>query len=161
MAKAEKKAKTDELTLLHSRAVEEEREVRPITTADVAAWIPRCQGNVSAIADALSVSRTTIYNRIHEDDSLRVLLLAERERTLDSLEETLATQALNGSIPALIFALKTQGRSRGYGDKVEVEGWIEKADRSAGEDAAYLAEVLTELKKLANPKPAAELEAGS
>lgn len=123
-----------------------------ITADDVAVWLPRLNGNISAVADALDCSRTTVYSRIRENKWLQELLEDERERNLDELEQELYTQAKNGNISALIFALKTQGYKRGYGDrsKLEYEDVTKqkehKKDKKA--DAEYLSEVIEELEKM-------------
>lgn len=132
---------------IESLAGDGTKKKKGTAVADILPWVGRLQGNISAIADAMGCGRSTIYRRIQESDELQMAIDSERERTLDQLEETLATQAINGNIPALIFALKTQGRARGYGDKVEVEGWGDGRKRDTEADAVYLLAVLEEAKR--------------
>ncbi len=82
---------------------------------------------------------------------MQVLLDNERESALDDLEEELISQAMNGNIAALIFALKTRGFKRGYieGRRVEVtDDFEKKAKKDAKDDAAYLKKVMKELNAL-------------
>lgn len=76
----------------------------------------------------------------------------ERERNLDELESELYTQAKNGNIAALIFALKTQGYKRGYQEtrKVQLDADLTVKERTKRkkEDADYLKGVLAELDEL-------------
>ncbi len=115
--------------------------------------LPKWNGNLSAVAIALKCSRSTIYNRIRKSEELQIMVANQRESTLDDLEEELFAQAMNGNITALIFALKTAGFRRGYGDrtKLDVDGNFvgkTKRDREEKEDAAYVASVLAELEKM-------------
>lgn len=113
--------------------------------------IKKFSGNVSAAADFLGFSRHTVYNAIERWD-LQGILDEARERNLDELEDELYTQAKNGNITALIFALKTQGRHRGYSEKayLEVDAKMksEAKERNAKEDAQFLQDVLAELEAL-------------
>lgn len=136
---------------------------RRIGKKRVADAITRFSGNVSAVADFLNLSRGTVYDKIKKFE-LEELLNESRERNLDELEEELYTQAKNGNTAALIFALKTQGRNRGYSEKayLEVEGRMvqEKKDRNAKEDAQFLQDVLTELEALKVTKDGEEEDTG-
>lgn len=90
-----------------------------MTVADVEPLIEKKRGNVAAIARSLGVSRGTVLNRINESPSLRRKLDDEREGMIDDAESELYEGALNGDTAKLIFFLKTQGRHRGYGDRIE------------------------------------------
>jgi GTP cyclohydrolase II len=80
------------------------------------------RGNVSAAAKALDLSRTSLYERIHKSDKLQEVLTESRETMLDNAETALYDDALNGNTTALIFFLKTQGKSRGYTERQELTG---------------------------------------
>lgn len=92
---------------------------KKVSIADVEALIPAKRGNVAAIARSLGVSRGTVLNRVNESATLRRLLDDEREGMIDDAESELYEGALNGDTAKLIFFLKTQGRHRGYGDRIE------------------------------------------
>ncbi len=89
----------------------------------IAEYLEKYKGNISATAKHLGVVRKTIYNRIAKSEELKAVLHDSRESMLDALETTLYDIALGGNVTALIFALKTQGRARGYGDQFKVETW--------------------------------------
>lgn len=90
--------------------------------AEVEPLIDAHKGNVAKIAQALGVSRGTIWNRLSESAVLRDKLTDARETLLDDLEQTLYDKALAGDIAALIFALKTQGKHRGFTERTELTG---------------------------------------
>jgi hypothetical protein len=127
---------------------------RPMPDEDtIAEACRKFNGNMSAVATFLKVSRSTISRRVNASEELKKIVRDERSSTLDDMEEELFSQALNGNITALIFALKTQGYQRGYGDrsKLDVHGnFVSKEERelNAEKDAAYLGSVLSELEKL-------------
>jgi len=77
------------------------------------------KGNVAAVGRRMGVSRTAIYNRINESTTLQQTLADARETMLDNAESVLYKKVLEGSTPELIFFLKTQGRNRGYVERVE------------------------------------------
>ena len=79
------------------------------------------RGNVSAVARHFGVTRKTLYKRINKSPKLQEALVEARNTMLDNAETTLYDEAINGNITALIFFLKTQGKSRGYTERQEVE----------------------------------------
>lgn len=80
------------------------------------------RGNLAAAARLLGVSRYTVYKRLEKSQRLQRALSEARETMLDNAETTLYDEALNGNTTALIFFLKTQGKSRGYTERQEVTG---------------------------------------
>lgn len=92
-----------------------------LTVQNVRAAIERYSGNITAVAKSLRVSRQAIYNKIHQHESLREDLHTARETMIDNVESTLYRQALDGNTTAMIFFLKTQGRSRGYVERRETD----------------------------------------
>ena len=68
----------------------------------------------------LGCDRTSLSRWIKEE-GLEQELIDARDIRLDMLEEKLMENALGDKEASLIFALKTQGRSRGYSEKVDVE----------------------------------------
>lgn len=86
-------------------------------------------GNVTAAAVALGCSRSTIYRRIEQSPQLKDLITDERETLADIAESALRKAVLDGNITAIIFTLKTVGKSRGYVERQELTG-AEGADLS-------------------------------
>lgn len=90
------------------------------TVADVEPLIAETKGNVSVIARRLGVSRGTVWNRCLESPRLMQALEDARESMIDNAESVLYKKVLAGEdTTALIFFLKTQGRNRGYVERVE------------------------------------------
>ena len=83
--------------------------------------IERYNGNVAAVARHFGASRKTIHNRINESAILQDALRQARETMLDNAESVLYKKVLDGSTAELIFFLKTQGRSRGYIERNELD----------------------------------------
>ena len=79
-------------------------------------------GNVAAVARHFGVNRATIWNRINESTTLMAVLKDSREAMIDNVESRLYKNALAGDTASMIFFLKTQGRNRGYSERVEVTG---------------------------------------
>jgi hypothetical protein len=80
------------------------------------------RGNVSAIARALRMPRSSVHVKIQEDDALRQLLADEREKMLDDAEDKLGGAVRKGEAWAVCFTLKTQGKERGYTERQELTG---------------------------------------
>lgn len=95
---------------------------KKILIEDVEPLIEAKSGNIAAMARALGVSRGTIWNRINESTNLVKALADARETMIDNVESTLYAQARNGNTTAMIFFLKTQGRGRGYQERMELTG---------------------------------------
>jgi hypothetical protein len=77
-------------------------------------------GNLTVAAKALHCERVTLYRWIDEY-GLKDAVQEGRDRMLDIAENQLAENIQSGKEVSLIFFLKTQGRSRGYSEKVDVE----------------------------------------
>lgn len=125
------------------------------TNEMIAAAINTASGNIAEAARILGCHYSTVYRRIEKVPELAQLIQVRKEQNLDELEMELFKQAKSGNISALIFALKTQGYKRGYGDrsKLEVDGTFiakHERERNASEDAAYLRDVLAELNGLSS-----------
>jgi len=106
--------------------------------AFIHAWI-RSFGNVTQSCMAIGISRMTYYRWLKEDDLFSRALESEdvRERYKDFLESKLVERINDKSDAALIFALKTQAKDRGY---------IEKADEAFTEVEIIVTERLLEAK---------------
>lgn len=85
---------------------------------DVIKAINTYKGNISAIARSFDRDRKTVYEYIRKND-LWDKLIEARETMVDNVESALYQQALSGNTTAMIFFLKTQGKERGYVERVE------------------------------------------
>lgn len=83
--------------------------------------ISEYRGNVSAIARALRMPRSSVHAKIHDDAKLKSLLADERERMLDNAEDKLGLAVDSGEAWAVCFTLKTQGQGRGYVEKQRIQ----------------------------------------
>ncbi|MBT7081617.1 MAG: HTH domain-containing protein [Chloroflexi bacterium] len=93
-----------------------------VKVKDISEALAKHHGNISAAARELDVSRMTIYRRIEENDGLRDVIESAKETKIDNIEEKLYTKAMGGDTTAMIFFLKTQGKSRGYTERQEITG---------------------------------------
>jgi len=93
-----------------------------LTVAQIEAALKQAAGNVTYAAKSLSVSRTTLYRRINNSAVLAKVLTDSREELVDIAESALRKEVLAGNITAIIFTLKTQGKSRGYVERQEHTG---------------------------------------
>ena len=75
--------------------------------------------NVSATCTALGISRQAFYVRKNGDPELRARLEEAEESIIDFAESKLVEAIGDGDMTAIIFFLKTKGKKRGYGEKVE------------------------------------------
>ena len=71
-------------------------------------------------AIALGVTRKTVADRVAKKEKLQVALVQIKEETIDVVEGKFFEGINNGSTAAQIFFLKTQARSRGYNEKIEL-----------------------------------------
>jgi hypothetical protein len=91
-----------------------------LTKKHLSEQIIKYSGNLTAVAKAFGKSRTTIYTYV-EKHELQPVLDEARDTMLDNVESTLYKQALEGNTTAMIFYLKTQGKSRGYVESNHVD----------------------------------------
>jgi len=76
-------------------------------------------GNVSAAARGLSIGRATLYRRIAESKTLQQVLVDAREELVDLAETMLRRNVMDGNMQAIMFALRTLGKNRGYVERVQ------------------------------------------
>lgn len=96
--------------------------MKKVTVAEIEPLLTELSGNIAAVARKLGVSRGTIHNRIDESPVLRAKLEDARETMIDNAEGMLYKKIRDGDTVALIFFLKTQGRRRGYSERIEHTG---------------------------------------
>ena len=93
-----------------------------ITTDALIKLIDDTSGNLSVVARALNVNRSTVYRFIENHPTCKVALDEAREKMIDNVESKLYSKALDGDTTSMIFFLKTQGKHRGYVERQEVTG---------------------------------------
>lgn len=92
-----------------------------LTTEQIANALAKKAGNVTDAAKALKVTRQALHLRIKDDESLQQIVTDAREALVDIAESMLVKQIRRGNTAAIIFTLKTQGKARGYVERVEQE----------------------------------------
>jgi len=83
--------------------------------------IVKAFGNLSAASKSLDIERPTLYKWI-EQDGLEQAVQEGRNSRLDFVEGKLDQKIDSGDTTAIIFFLKTQGKSRGYVERQEITG---------------------------------------
>jgi len=98
------------------------RKAPPLTRDNLITAIDEHFGNILSIARSFAVTRQTIYNHIQKDPELKALLDEAREHFIDFAEGALVTLIKKEDTAAIIFALKTRGKNRGYTERTEHTG---------------------------------------
>lgn len=111
------------------------KNVKKITEEMVMALVEKKKGNATNIAKALKCSRQTVIARMNESEELKQAFVDAREARIDWAESKLDTRINAGDITAIIFFLKTQGKSRGYVERQETDHMTggESLDKALGE----------------------------
>ena len=78
--------------------------------------------NISATCSALGISRQTYYRWLKGDEDLAIDIEDSKEAVIDNVESQLLSAINDGNITAIIFYLKTRGKSRGYVERSEISG---------------------------------------
>ena len=78
-------------------------------------------GNVNDIALHFGVKRRTVHNWASKDPSgkIKIAFNQARQRLLDIAETKLTSKIIEGNLTSIIFYLKTQGKARGWVEKVD------------------------------------------
>ena len=82
----------------------------------------RLHHSISAAAESLGCSATTVYNYAEKYPTIKDAIKQQRARTIDLAELQLVNAVQKGEMWAVRFALETIGRERGYGRKLEIPG---------------------------------------
>lgn len=86
------------------------------------AWaLRKGHGLVSTAAALVPCSTSVIYTALKKHPKLYDIIQQAREDMVDTAELSLRRRILDGEGWAVLFALRTQGRKRGYIEKVEQE----------------------------------------
>lgn len=95
---------------------------KKFTAAEVAEALEKAHGIRLHAAKILDCSPSTITNYINEYVTVEKAATKARTHLIEALEDTLYTKALDGDNTCLIFALKCQGKDRGWTERTEVTG---------------------------------------
>lgn len=115
----------------NKKSVEETQDYREKFTVDqVADALRKAAGNQSAAAKMLKTNRSTIHGYVERYPQLRQVIAEAKEETLDLAEDQLIQKIRQGNMAAIIFFLKTQGKSRGFVEKGEVKIETQRPDFS-------------------------------
>ena len=90
-----------------------------LTQAQVARALTAAGGIVTSTAKRLGCNPKTVYRYIERFPALKGVLTEARESSVDLAESKLIEAIKNGNLTAIIFFLKTQGKSRGYTERSE------------------------------------------
>lgn len=93
-----------------------------ISKEKFSAAIKTYRGIKSDIARHLSCSRQTVDNYLVRWPELEAELLEERDKIVDLAESKLISAIEDGEVKAIIFALETLGKRRGYVKRTETTG---------------------------------------
>ena len=74
---------------------------------------------VTSAAKRLGCNPKTVYRSIERYPALKDVLSEARESSVDLAESKLMEAIEEGNITAIIFFLKTRGKSRGYSERSE------------------------------------------
>ena len=113
------------------------KKLPSLTKEGLSRVLIQTRGNIKNTAQSFQVARNTIYKKIHEWD-LEEVVNEAREVRIDMVESALDDAIQEGNVTAIIFFLKTQGRSRGYVERQDVNfsGEIQVPQIKWGEDSS-------------------------
>ena len=83
--------------------------------------IRNAEGNLSDAARFLGCTRQTVHNYVNRYATVKQAYEEENNKFIDEAEGQLRKHVKRGSLPALMFVLKTKGKHRGYVERQEVE----------------------------------------
>ena len=83
--------------------------------------IGKYKGFVTAVCKAANMSRQNFYKRMHKSIEIQDALSNAREEIIDMAESKLIRLIEDLNPQAIMFALKTIGRDRGYIEKQEID----------------------------------------
>ena len=83
-------------------------------------------GNITQSCKAADISRQTFYNWKENDLAFanEIETIEPAEQFIDFLESKLVQRINDGDTTAIIFALKTKGKKRGYVERMEVDASV-------------------------------------
>jgi hypothetical protein len=120
---------------------------------DVVAALAESRGLVAAAARTLGCSRNTVLNYVGRFPAVAAALAEAREVQLDLTEERLFDAIDRGELVAVMYYLRTVGRSRGYSERHEVAATVDVGVQLRAE----LSATLTALMEALDPFPEARV----
>ena len=90
------------------------------TDAQIRSALLKHKGLVYLAAKSLGCNQSTIHRRSQKNPKIRAIIEHERGEFLDTAELALLDAVAHGKAWAVCFALKTQGRVRGYVERTEL-----------------------------------------
>lgn len=78
-------------------------------------------GNITISCKEVGIDRSTYYKWLEKDPKFRQAVDDLAQTSIDFAESMLKKNMKEGDTTAIIFFLKTKGRSRGYSEKQELE----------------------------------------
>jgi hypothetical protein len=100
------------------------RAHRPrISDAKIAEVLRATNGAVVLAAQKLGYTRTNLWARMQKNPELQAIVQEEREGLVDLAESALKRAVLAGEGWAVCFALKCQGKGRGYVERLETNNY--------------------------------------
>jgi len=93
-----------------------------LDAAKVVEAIHKMNGNLTAAARIVGISRQKLYMYMTDHPTVKAALQEARESMIDHAESVLYKKVLEGEAWAVCFFLKTQGKHRGYVERQEVAG---------------------------------------
>lgn len=101
-----------------------EQQKNPLGDPQKAAMVKALERHMGIVTKAcvdVGISRTTHYEWMKTDPIYKAAVEELREVVLDFCEHKLHTLIETGDTAATIFALKSLGKSRGYGEHIKIE----------------------------------------
>jgi len=86
---------------------------------EIAQVLADCKGLVALTAKRLGVASATVRSRISKSPELQRVQMESFETVVDFAESKLLKKIEDGDLTATMFFLKSKGKERGYGDKVD------------------------------------------
>jgi hypothetical protein len=90
------------------------------------------RGNIAAAARQFGVDRSTLIEHIGNHPQLQQVLADAREGMVDDAQSSLYLKVMEGDVPALKYFLNCQGKHRGYGEQVSVQGGFRHQHEHSG-----------------------------
>jgi len=92
-----------------------------LKVADIIEAVHETHGLMAPAARRLGVSRSTLYRYLDNHESIRDARDEARESVLDLAESKLFEKVEAGDLTAIMFLLKTVGKTRGYVERSQAE----------------------------------------
>ncbi len=87
-------------------------------------------GVITSACKASNIPRRTVYNWLQKDEKFKVAVDDIQEVALDYVESKLLSNIKAGDTTAIIFYLKTKGKSRGYIERKEIEADLKNKENT-------------------------------